>query len=332
MRVRFFNHPLFTIIGVFLFFIFIALLGAGGYMYFEGYSFIEAIFMTVITVSTVGFQEVRPLSDQGMIFTILLIMVTFFSISFSIAYITRYLLDGKFRRHYNLYKMKQKIDQLSKHVIICGFGRNGQSALTLLHQSHVPAVVIEKNAALLETSGQSVEYYLAGDATSDEILTDAGIMQAQALIVTLPNDSDNVFIVLTARALNPSLKIISRASSDSSVNKMKIAGATNVIMPDKIGGTHMATLVMNPDVKEFLDYLSTQSNTGFQIVEVLVKRKLLLADIDAWKNSGATILGIKSNAGDYILNPPPATEVFPGDRLITMGSRTQLQKMEALAG
>lgn len=330
MRFRFINHPFFKLLEVFLVFMSMVVFGTVGYMMIEGYSFIEAIYMTVITIGTVGFEEVHPLSENGMIFTILLIVFTFFAISLSVAFVTRYLLDGQFQHTYKLYKMKQKIKQLENHVILCGYGRNGQSAMEVLQMRHMPVVVIEKNEEQMESAAAIADHYLLGDATIDQVLQDAGIMKAQALIITLPNDADNVFIVLTAHALNPALKIIARASGDSSVNKMKIAGATNVIMPDKIGGTHMATLVVNPDVKEFLDYLSTQNTDNFQVAELLVSRSCLLSDIDGWKSTGATVLGIKNRTGDYILNPSPAAEVATGDRLITMGSRTQLNQMQQL--
>ena len=330
MRYRLTNHPFFKLLEVFLVFVCMVVFGTVGYMMIEGYSFIEAVYMTVITIGTVGFEEVHPLSEYGMIFTILLIVFTFFAISLSVAFTTRYLLDGQFQRTYKLYKMKQKIRHLDQHVILCGYGRNGQSAMEVLQIRSIPVVVIEKNQEQLESGPVIVDHFLVGDATLDQVLLDAGIMKARALIITLPNDADNVFIVLTAHALNPALKIIARASSDSSVDKMRIAGATNVIMPDKIGGSHMATLVVNPDVKEFLDYLSTQNTDDFQIAELLVTRQCILSAIDGWNSSGATVLGIKNLAGEYILNPSPAAEIAAGERLIAMGSNLQLNKMKQL--
>lgn len=298
-------------------------------MYIEQFTLIEALYMTVITIGTVGFEEVHPLSTNGMIFTIVLIIATFITVSFFLAYITRYFLDGHFRQTYKLFKMKQKISRLSNHVILCGFGRNGRSAANLLMINRIPVVVIEKSLEQLELYNRQLEYYLDADATMDESLIDAGIMHAQAIIVSLPNDADNVFIVLTAKALNPLIRIISRASNDTSVNKMKTAGATNVIMPDKIGGTHMATLVVNSDVKEFLDYLSTQSNENFQVAEILVNKSLTLADADLWKaTGGATILGLKNSADEYLLNPTPDTILRIGDRLIVMGSHKQLANIK----
>ena len=329
MSFRFTKHPFFKVYEILFLFLIPVAFGTAGYMYIEQFTFIEAVYMTVITIGTVGFEEVHPLSTNGMIFTIVLIIATFITVSFFLAYITRYFLDGHFRQTYKLFKMKQKISRLSNHVILCGFGRNGRSAANLLRINKIPVVVIEKSLEQIELDSRQLEYYLVADATMDESLIDGGIMQAQAIIVTLPNDADNVFIVLTAKALNPLIRIISRASNDTSVNKMKTAGATNVIMPDKIGGTHMATLVVNSNVKEFLDYLSTQSNENFQVAEILVNKNLTLADADLWKaTGGATILGLKNNADEYLLNPPPDTILRDGDRLIVMGSHKQLANIK----
>lgn len=329
MSFRFTKHPFFKIYEILFLFLIPVAFGTAGYMYIEQFTLIEALYMTVITIGTVGFEEVHPLSTNGMIFTIVLIIATFITVSFFLAYITRYFLDGHFRQTYKLFKMKQKISRLSNHVILCGFGRNGRSAANLLMINRIPVVVIEKSLEQLELYNRQLEYYLAADATMDESLIDAGIMHAQAIIVSLPNDADNVFIVLTAKALNPLIRIISRASNDTSVNKMKTAGATNVIMPDKIGGTHMATLVVNSDVKEFLDYLSTQSNENFQVAEILVNKNLTLAGADLWKaTGGATILGLKNSADEYLLNPTPDTILRIGDRLIVMGSHKQLANIK----
>ncbi len=333
MSFRFTKHPLFKIYEILLLFLVPVAFGTAGYMYIEQFTFVEALYMTVITIGTVGFEEVHQLSTNGMIFTIILIIATVITVSFFLAYITRYFLDGHFRRTYKLFKMKQKISRLTNHVILCGYGRNGRSAANLLLINKIPVVVLEKNEEQIELDGGQLEHYLVADATMDETLIDAGILRAQAIIVTLPSDADNVFIVLTAKALNPGLRIISRASNDTSVNKMKTAGATNVIMPDKIGGTHMATLVINRDVKEFLDYLSTQSNENFQVAEVLVQKNVVLADADLWKASGgATLLGLKNRTDEYLLNPAPDTILQNGDRLIVMGSDKQLAHIKNMLG
>jgi len=162
--------------------------------------------------------------------------------------------------------MENSISNLRNHVIICGFGRNGKESAQILKNNNVPFVVIENKNDIDSVTNNSTQFYLRGNARQDEVLIVAGIQYAKALITTLPVDADNLFLVLSARQLNPSLKVISRASIDSSVHKLKIAGADNVIMPDKIGGAHMATLVLQPDITEILSIMGTTSNPSFRIV------------------------------------------------------------------
>jgi voltage-gated potassium channel len=284
--------------------------------------------MTVITLSTVGYQEVHPLSYEAKWFTILLILINLSLITFFVSYITQYFLDGNFQLFYKRYKMKRSINHLHDHVIICGFGRNGKAASHLISSNRVPAVILEKSAQHAEDE-ESLCLHMHADATKDESLMDAGIKNAKALITTLPDDADNLFIVLTARELNPALIIISRASNDSSIRKLKSAGATEVIMPDKIGGIHMATMVINPGVKAFIDYMSTQSS-NMQISEISVNKNIRLSEMDCWKKTGATILGIRNSEKNYILNPPAETMLGSGDCLIILGHEQQLELVEQL--
>jgi voltage-gated potassium channel len=317
--------------------IYIALFGFGlvvsggtiGYMLLENYSFMDALYMTVITVASVGYMEVQPLSESGRIFTIVLIICNIATFTFFITVLSRYFLDGEFLKTYKLLKMENAIAALQGHVIICGYGRNGREAAQVLTRSNKKVVIIERTM----TSMQDVrlpEFYLEADATKDETLLQANIHNASAIIITLPDDSENVFIVLTAKELNPTVKIISRASKDSSVKKLKTAGADNVIMPDKIGGSHMASLVLSPDVKEFLDLLHFENTDTFQVTELSIRKSISLKDLDCWNKTGATILGIKKDKQEYILNPTADTELNAGDRLIIMGNAAQIQAANSL--
>lgn len=324
------NHPFFKIYLSFFAFAVILLSGTIGYIFIEHYTVVEAVYMTVITLSTVGFTEVKPLSDSGRIFTIGLILVNLTAFTYFISYISSYFLDGDFSHNYKLFKMKNAINGLKGHVIICGFGRNGQEAAGIFHSSQKDFVIIEKTDSRKDTLSFPVKYYLEDDATRDETLLEAGIAHAAALITTLPDDADNLFVVLTARELNPNLKIISRASHDSSVRKLKTAGANNVIMPDKIGGAHMATLVISPDVKEFVDLMATNSNEHFSIEEIESAITISLAELNCWHQTGATVLGVKTSQGEYTLNPISKTVIRPGNRLIVMGAKEQLKKVNEL--
>ena len=225
------------------------MIGVVGYMFFEGFDFWEAVYMTVITVTTVGFNEVKPLSFEGRIFTIFLILGSFGTFAYTITEVTKYVVDGEFRRLLLHMRVDRSINKLRNHTILCGYGRNGRQAYQTLIENGVNCVVVEKDKEILaELTDNSNVLYVEGDATHDDVLIRAGIKDARALISALPNDADNLFVVLTARVNNSKIKIISRASEDNSDTKLRHAGVDNVIMPDKVGGAHMAQLVVKPDV------------------------------------------------------------------------------------
>lgn len=324
-RLRYFSGLIFPL-G--LFFI-LLLTGTVGYMLIEKYSFFDALYMTVITVGTVGYMEVHPLSMAGRVFTVCIILVNIGAFTFFVTYLTRYLLDGEFIRTYKQMKMDNAIQQLRNHVIVCGFGRNGTECAQVLHHNNIPFVVVEEKTELPDDLPFKVDYFMKGDATKDETLHEAGIEHARAIIATMPIDADNLFMVLTARQLNPNITIISRASQDSSVGKLKIAGANNVIMPDKIGGAQMATLVLNPDVQEMIALMASKNNKQFQLVEMVATKNTSLNDLNLWVRTGSTLLAVK-NANEYILNPGPSFVIHGGERLILMGSEEQLEQAKRL--
>jgi voltage-gated potassium channel len=274
-------------------------------------------------MSTVGFSEVKPLSDTGRIFTMGLILSSLSVFTYFITLISKYILDGDFINQYKKYKMQQKISTLQDHVIICGFGRNGKEASAVLISSGVSVIVIEEKSNKTENYDPKI-ILVEGDATKDELLVQCNIAHAKALITTLPNDADNVYVALAARELNAEINIISRASNDVSVKKLKTAGANNIIMPDKLGGAQMATLVLSPDIKELLDIMSIQNNEEFSIKEYIVTRELNLAELNIRRKTGSTILAIKNKKQDYVLNPILDSPVFAGEKIIAMGNKKQL--------
>lgn len=308
------------------------LFGTLGYVVIERFPWLDALYMTVIALSTVGFMEVHPLTEAGRVFTIFLILFNIGIFTYFITVVSRFVFDGEFIDSYKSFKMKEALNRLNNHVIICGFGRNGREAATVLQKNGVPFVVVEQNMGKFEEADFPASHRLIADATKDEALLEAGIGRAKAMICALPEDADNVFVVLTARELNRSITIISRASEYTSVRKLKIAGANNVIMPDSIGGAHMAMLTLMPDVKEFIDLMGTQISEGFQIAELTVAHRMNLQTLDAWHTTGATVLGIKLLNNEYMLNPPPSTVLQPGDRLILMGSKVQIGQVDRSVG
>lgn len=315
----------------------VLIIGVVGYMTVEDYRFLDAFYMTIITIATVGYGEVHVLSDAGRIFTSFLIIISFGTFAYAVSSITRFVIDGEFNNLFKLQKLNAAVEKLSDHVIICGYGRNGRQSAQVLKKHNKRFVVIEKNAKITETLNHKFQdLVLNGDSTQDEVLIKAGILKAKALITTLPVDADNMFIVLTARNLNPKLTIISRASEDGSDIKIKIAGADNVIMPDKVGGAHMASLVMKPDVMEFIDYVTAQGGDNNNLEEISFShipdhlKNKTLKDLEIRNKSGANIIGFKTEKGEYIINPSADTLIIPSAKIFVLGTPDQIKKLKHL--
>ncbi len=316
----------------------ITIVGVTGFMLIENYRFLDALYMTVITITTIGYSETKRLSDSGRVFNLFLIFFSFSTITYAFAKLTQYISSGDLQLYLKDKKMIQALSKLNNHVIICGFGRNGQQAAKTLTAHNVPFIVLDIaddqiNNYLLQDPKL---LYLKGDATDDDVLFAAGIERAKSLICALPTDADNVFIVLTARALHNSIQIISRASTASAVTKLKIAGADNIIMPDKIGGTHMATLVSKPDVIEFIDYLSSEEGQSINIESVSyeklpkILRNATLKTIMDWKATGVVCLGIKDSEGKFIIHPNDETLISKDMKIIVLGNKEQIADMKKL--
>lgn len=315
----------------------IVFLGVIGYIFIERYTFIEAFFMTIITMSTVGFQEVHPLSDAGRIFTAFLIVVSFGIFAYAITTLTRYIVDGIFRHYFMDTKIKNRIQKLKNHAIVCGYGRNGRQSAEELIRYNVEVVLVDKDETIIdEIRSHTQLLYIQGDATNDEILENANIQNARALITALPNDADNLFVVLTARDHNPNLSIITRAADANSVKKLKSAGATNVIMPDSIGGQRMAKLVTQPDVIEFLDYIILPTPDEVYIEEISCKNLdtcLAEKSIGEWairQKTGANIIGLKTKNNEFIVNPTPDVKITSSDQIFVLGTKTQINNLNRI--
>jgi voltage-gated potassium channel len=306
-------------------------------MLIEKYEFLDAFYMTIITVATVGFQEVHPLSQDGRIFTSFLIITSFGTFAYAVTSISNYIAEGKFNEYFKHVKVTAAIEKLEDHVIICGFGRNGRQAAHVLKKHNTRFVVIEEKKEVIDTiTHRHSDLVIHGDGTHDEILERAGIKKAKAIITTLPFDADNLFIVLSARTLNPKLIIISRASEDNSDKKLKLAGADNVIMPDKIGGAHMASLVMKPDVMEFLDFITGQGGDNIRLEEITFEnlsdefKNKTIRELEVRNRSGANIIGFKTGNGEYVINPNADTKIIPDAKLFVLGTTEQITKLKEL--
>lgn len=303
-------------------------------MSIEDYRFIEALFMTVITISTVGFREMRPLSESGQLFTIVLIISSIGTFAWAITEITKYVVDGEFRRLLKIYRMDKAINKLDNHVIICGYGRNGRQAAKSLRDWKHPFVVIEGNTEKLQRQDDDKNIIVIGDATHEDVLRKAGIDRAKALITTLPKDADNLFVVVSAKFLNKNIEIISRASEEHSDTKLRQAGASSVVMPDKVGGAHMASLILKPDVVEFIDVLTGQADVDMHLDEIPCKdlhhefHNKTIKELEIRQKFGANIVGFKTGDGQYVINPSPDTKVIADAKIFVLGTRSQIQRMK----
>ena len=311
-------------------------IGVVGYVTLSDFNFIDALYMTVITISTVGFRELHPMNTEEKVFTIFLILTSLSLFGYAVSSFTEVLANGEFFKQLKRKKVQQKIDKLKEHTIVCGYGRNGMQAINKLRSYQQKFVVVEKDKELLSSLEEENILYIEGDATTDEALLKAGIENASNLITALPSDADNLFVVLTASQLNKNCRIISRASNESSNNKLKIAGASNVIMPDKLGGAHMASLVVTPDVIEFVDRLTVEGETTANLEEVdvnsLPKEYLgkTIFDLDLRKKTGCTVIGFKTSDGNYVINPEASIKLLADSRLIVLGKPEQIIKLRDL--
>jgi len=314
----------------------ILIVGISGYMLIDDYSFVSAIYMTVITIATVGFGEVEPLSDGGRLFTVGLILSSMVVLGYFISILTQNLVHSQLSFFYSGNNKIRSIKKMENHVIVVGYGRNGQQVVDeLLSMGSEVVVVDESHEIVINNMGKTFRF-IEGDATNDEILIKANIKSAKSLISTLPNDADNLFVVLTARSLKHDLKIISRASSDSTEKKLRMAGVDSVVMPERVGGAHMATLVTKPDIVEFLEHLSIHSNTPTQLMEIMcsnIPADMLhkpISEIGIRKKSGANIIGYKTASGDVIVNPSPDTKIQQNSKLFVLGTIEQIANMKEL--
>jgi len=323
-------------------------IGMTGFTVIEHYGPIDAFYMTVTTIATVGFGEVQPFSQAGRLFVSFYILYNLVVVAYLVSVFSAFIFDGELRKIYRMIKTDQEIKRFSGHIIVCGYGRNGRRACQELRANGARVVVIEADQELMRriTEGNTGEDYegddlpggkiftVFGDATSDNILKQAGVERASALITSLPKDADNVFVALSARALNPRLKIIARASLKTSESKLLSAGADSVVMPDEIGGSHMAKLVVRPEVIRFLDLISGLSADKLRLEEMSfqqLRRDLhgrSIRELDVRSITGATIIGLRQASGSLLVSPPVDYVPLDGDVLLVLGSEEQIETFE----
>ena len=322
---RRFNSALLALMGVLIF-------GIAGFMIIEGYTFAEAFYMEIITISTVGFGEVKALSEAGRMFASLLIILNMGVAAYAISTVTSFIVDGELQKYFKDYRVYQKIQELRDHTIVCGFGRHGQEITQEFMKNNVPFVVIENDEEKIKEMRLQDDFlFLDGDATHDQILKEAGIENAKSLIVTTGQDAENVFITLSARQLNHKLNIISRAVEKITERKLKRAGADQVVIPERLGGFYMATLVRKPEVVEFFTLISNMGSAQIQFEEIesdSIGYEYLgksIKNLNIRGRTGVNIIGLRDAKGDYTINPSADSIIQSGMRIIILGDQKQIQ-------
>jgi voltage-gated potassium channel len=299
--------------------------GTAGYMLVQNYTFIEALYMTIITLSTVGFSEVHPLDTAGKVFTIVLILLGVSFVAFSLAYFSQILLDGNLLEAYRRRKLKKELDQLENHHIICGYGEMGRIVAEELHKHGMPLVVIESDETVLALLRERNFLHLGADATDENSLIAAGIHRAKGLVAVVNKDAENVFIVLTARDLNKDLLIFARADSPGTDKRLLKAGANRVVSPYVIGATRIAHSILRPTVADFLELALSEEGMELGMEEIripehskLVGMKLLSSGIRS--SYDLIVVAVKRGEGPMIFNPPPNEKLQAGDILVAIGA------------
>lgn len=310
--------------------------GTLGYMVIEGWSALDSAYMTVLTLATVGFREVNPLTQSGIIFTIFLMVFGIGIIAYSIGVFAQFMVEGELQKVLGRRQVEKKIAKLNGHYIICGYGRIGSIICRELHERPLPFVVIEQNPDFCEKIAAEGYLYIQGNATEDEILLAAGIERARGLITAVTSDTENVYITLTARGLSPELFILSRAGDEGSEKKLTRAGASKVISPYNIGGSRMAQAILRPSVMDFIEIATAGQNLELQLEEILVTGQSRLAGLSLEQTGvrrefGLIIVGIRSGNAPMIFNPPAETIITAGDILIALGPQPSIVKLENIA-
>ena len=314
----------------------ILLFGTFGYMTIEGASPLDAMYMTVITITTVGFSEIVPLHPIGKVFTMVLIVIGAGFMLYLFSEVTEAMVEGGLQRIYGRGSMEKKVAVLKKHFIVCGFGRIGRVICKILQENNRPFVVIEKDPVELQKLNELGYLSLEGEASADEVLLKAGINDANGLIAVVTSDADNVYIALTARGLKPDLFIMARSSGEEGAEtKLLRAGANKVISPYYIGACRMAQQVVRPTVIDFID-LAVNTSThelGLRLEELVVSSKAKMANMPL-QNSGIRkkydliVVAIKREDGEMLFNPNPQSMVLPGDIMVVLGEQKHIKGLE----
>ncbi len=313
----------------------IILLGTVGYMFIEKWNFLDSLYMTIITITTVGFEEVKPVSEHGRIFTIFLIFMGMGIIAYTLGLVAQAMIEFQIMSILGRRKLGLKIKSLKEHYILCGYGKIGRVVANELKSRDIPLLVIEKNPELRETLEKSEHPYIIADATMEDVLIEAGINRAKGIVALLSSDADNLFITMTAKTLNPALFVLARAEEEHTYNKLIRVGADRVVMPHIIGGQKLANLIIRPAVAEFLELTVHNREIELEIEELMVKKGSPMNGLSLEKSgirqkTNVIIVAIRKKEGQMIFNPSSKTQIEEGDILIALGQRDGLRRLSKL--
>lgn len=309
-------------------------LGTVGYVVIEGWTLFDALYMTVTTVTTVGFSEVHPLSTAGRAFTMVLVILGVGTLFYVLGNVARLLLEGELRGVLGKYRIEGKMRTLTNHYIVCGYGRMGKRICKELSAKPLPFVVIEKNPEFIATLLREGVMAIEGDATQDEVLVQAGIERAKALVSVVGSDTENLYIVLTARGLNKDLYIVARAGEEGSEQKLLRAGANRVSSPYLIGGMQVAQALIRPAVVDFLELATASEHLDLQMEEFTIGKGSrfdgrAVCDCGVDHDRGLIVIAVKRSSGHMEFNPGKEVLLGGGDKLIVLGQPESLKRLEA---
>lgn len=311
------------------------IVGTGGFVVIEGWEILDTLYMTIITLSTVGFKEMHTLSTGGRVFTIFLIFFGAFAAAFFIKSLAGMVLEGQLQAILGKRKMEKNVQKLKNHIIICGYGRVGRKVAQEFERRQEPFVIIERDQEMIPDARKHHFNFVVGNAADDDMLEHVGISRARAIVSTLPDDADNVYLALTARQINSALYIIARAETNLAKKKLIRAGADKVVCPHELGGTQMAMATLHPNIVDFMQLASVVPGaeqlgieevsirsggelTGKTIIEAAVKTKY-----------DAIVIGLRKKSGELTFNPSGETRMIPGDILVVLGESDKLENLAA---
>lgn len=316
-----------------IFFLFLTIFfGTFGYVIYEDMPVFEAFYMTLITISTVGFSEIRPLSHIGRVITIIIIIAGISLLTYTLGQVARVFVEGELRKILGRRKLEKQIAALNQHYIICGYGRIGSIIVKELNSDNIPLVVIEQDPQGIEELSEAGVLYLNMDATTDDALITAGLERARGLVTAVSSDADNVFIALSAKGIRPDIFILARATDTKNESKLLRAGASRVVCPYQMGAKRMAEILNKPTVVDFLDQTMMTNSLGLQIEEAFIGESSPITGKTVMGSNlrqdfGVIIVAMKRESGDMVFNPGPQEIFKNGDIIVVIGKKEELKRM-----